>query len=105
MNKANATRYVSDMIDEAYSRVHLLRCIADEVNTIQAQRDASQGMTWFAELVDDHRRLERFGDDDDAQGRHDNALRHLAAFYRCLASVMSQYSTALQTRADQRDNL
>jgi len=105
MNKANAARYVSDMIDEAYSRAHLLRYVADDVNTIQAQRDAAQGMACFAELVDTHKRIERFGDDDDAQGRHDNALRHLAAFYRCLASVMSQYSAALQTRADQRDTL
>lgn len=105
MNKANATRYVSDMIDEAYSRAHLLRCIANDVDTIQAQRDAAQGMTWYAELVDTHRRIERFGDDDDAQSRHDSALRHLAGFYRCLASVMSQYSAALQTRAEERYNL
>lgn len=105
MNKANAARYVSDMIDEAYSRAHLLRYMADDVNTIQAQRDAVQGMTWYAELVDTHRRIERFGDDSDAQSRHDSALRHLAGFYRCLASVVSQYSTALQTKADQRDNL
>jgi hypothetical protein len=99
MNKENATRYVSDMVDEAYGHIHMLRRIANDTDTIQAQREAVQGLTWFAELVDDHRRLERFGDDDNAQGRHDNALRHLAAFYRCLSLVTGQYADAMRYKA------